>query len=130
MKKKDLFVIGAALILAAAAFLLTRAGLFTKPASDTVRIYVNGDLFCEEKLGEEREIVIEQENGARNVILLTEDGFCMKESTCKNRVCIDSGRVTKENCASRAMGNRVICLPNRVEAELVLSDGDEAVPDA
>lgn len=129
-RKKDLIVILCALGAAAVLFAVTRLAFAGKSDVRCVRIYVNGVLYSEEKPGPERDIVITGEGGRENVIHITEDGFYMKSASCRNQLCVDSGCVTADNYMHRAMGNKVICLPNGVEAELVPYDTDGSMPDA
>ncbi|MBE5782172.1 MAG: hypothetical protein E7329_02520 [Clostridiales bacterium] len=120
MKKKDLIILLGAVLLIGLVFLISHlAGFGTAPLG-TVRIYVNGELYREERLGQSRDIEIEQATGEKNILHLTENGFYMAHSTCQNQLCVQQGQVTSDNYYLRAMGSRVICLPNRVEAELTL----------
>ena len=131
-RKRDV-LLGIGILLAAGIlFLVTRIPVMGKVSGGMVRIRVNGQLYAEEKLGAERDVVVTQANGAENVVRLTKDGFYMARSTCKNQLCVQQGAVTEENYTRRALGNYVICLPNWVEVELVLeNDGKTAAdPDA
>ena len=82
----------------------------------------NGRFYADEPLGRVRDVEIVQEDGKRNVIHLTENGFCMQYSTCDNQLCVQMGAVTVDNYYLRALQNRVLCLPNGVSLELVLTD--------
>ena len=122
MKKKELFLILGALILAFALFSVAKLMDTGKAAAGVVRIYVDGKLHQEEKLGLEREIEITQKTGEKNILHLTPDGFYMAYSTCHNQLCIGQGQVTLDNYFNRSLGTHVLCLPNRVDVELVLLD--------
>ena len=122
MKKKDAFILLGAVTLIALVFLISHlSGLGSAPLG-TVRIYVNGEFYREEPLGKSRDIEIAQPTGEKNILHLTENGFFMAHSTCQNQLCVQQGQVTSENYYLRALGSRVICLPNRVEAELTLTN--------
>ncbi len=132
LRKKDLIVI---LILAAlAAELLLIAGTRNKGkrAAGTVRIRVDGKIYQDVPMDGEKNIVISQENGEENILRVTEHGFFMLSSTCKNQLCVHQGEVTDENYVSRALGTHILCLPNRVDAELLLDPAiiDPNAPDA
>ena len=54
----------------------------------------------------------------------------MKSATCNNQLCIGQGEVSLENFRTRFYRNEIICLPNRVTVELVLTDEEAAdIPD-
>ena len=122
------------LILLAAALGLIAFSLLSQADKTPVgilRITVNGQFYADEPLGRERDVVIQQPDGRRNVVHITENGFYMKESTCKNQDCIGQGTVTAENYTRRALQTQVICLPNQVTLELALTDQtpDPNLPD-
>lgn len=129
IKKKDGWLLLGALLLAGTLLLVSRLTLPGNAAAGVIRIYVDGQLYREETLGAERDIQIEQANGETNILHLTKDGFYMAYSTCHNQLCVQQGQVTVDNYSTRALGNRVICLPNRVTAELVVL-GRTPAPDA
>lgn len=128
-KRRDI-LLGLGILLAAGlVFLLTRISFLNQKPKNLVRIYVNGQLYAEEALGKERDVTVTQPNGAENVVHLTENGFYMAKSTCTNQLCVYQGDVTEENYATRFLGTHVLCLPNRVDVELVL-EANAADPDA
>ena len=122
MKKKEIILLLSALAVAVLLFSLSKFLDMGKAASGLVRIYVDGKFYQEEKLGADREIEIIQENGARNILHLSPDGFYMAFSTCHNQLCIQQGEVTLENYWNRSLGTHVLCLPHLVDVELVLLD--------
>ena len=105
--KKDMLIIGGALLLCAVAYLLFGA----------LKIYVGDELYKEISLREDRTVIIEQQD-CKNVIRIENGGVFMQESTCRNQDCIEQGTVTPENAGSRALGSWIICLPNKVSVEL------------
>ena len=117
------------LVVGAAAFYY---GFLSQPQASTreVRIYRNGALYATAYLGHNKDITVHGENGEENVIALTEEGVYMKYSTCQNQLCVHQGIVTPENFSTRFYRNEIICLPNRVTVELVLTDAEAAeIPD-
>lgn len=112
--KKDILIIGGALLLGMAAHLLFGA----QRGGDRVRIYVGDELYKEVSLSEEQTVIVEQQN-CKNVIRIENGGVFMQEATCRNQDCIEQGTVTPENAGSRALGGWIICLPNRVSVELM-----------
>lgn len=123
--KRNGFIILAVVLLAVVLMLLFREG---SRVTGRVTVYVDGQPVAVGQLGQTEDIVVRGENGEENVIAFTKIGFYMKSSTCPNQDCVLQGEVTKDNCGRRALGTRIICLPNRVIAELELGGAD--IPDA
>lgn len=121
-KRKDLLLLVCALALIGACYGVFRLTQGRSVSKGLVRITVDGALYAEAPLGVERDIEIAQPNGETNTLHVTAHGFFMAYSTCQNQLCVHQGAVTEENYTQRALGNRVICLPNRVLAELVLEN--------
>ena len=119
----------AVLAVGGAALLLSRKDL---PATATreVHVYQNGQLCATGYLGQKDDIIIHGENGEENVISFTENGVYMKSATCHNQLCVEQGLLTLENFRTRFYRNEIICLPNRVTVEMVLTDEEAAdIPD-
>ena len=130
MKKKDLWIIGALLL---AALLAVLWALWSQrgDATGRVLVYLDGEVCAEGKLGQKDDIVVRGGDGQENVISFTENGVYMAFSTCDNQLCVHQGEVTRDNFSSRALGTRILCLPNRVMVELELRDGAQTdMPDA
>lgn len=111
--KKDIIIIGAALVIC-----LVAALLFASSGGTEVRVYVGEELYEEASLYMDKTIVIEQDDGCRNEICINNGRVYMGFSTCENQNCVDQGEMTPDNIASRALSNWIICLPNRVTVEL------------
>lgn len=134
MKRNKNLLVLLCLVLAVAA--VAAAALFFR-ATDTrtadpgreVRIYLDGKLHTTAHLGKKQEISVRQDDGSVNVIALDEEGVWMESSTCHNQLCVQQGKVTYDNYKDRYYGTNIICLPNRVTVELVLSE-NERDPDA
>ncbi len=123
MKRKDWLIIGIVIGVSLLLFLLRPQSVQTDAENAYLRITAPGQTFDLIPLTGEQEIVIEQEDGSRNVVEVFEGGFRMKESNCVNQNCILQGDVTVDNIASRVLTNEVICLPHQVVLELVTADG-------
>lgn len=119
MDKKNLLVIGGVLLLillaAALAPLLPR----TAAEVDCVVVSVGDAEYARIPLSQPRTLTIEQENGAVNVVEVTERGMRMVSSTCGNQVCVHQGLVTLDNWELKPQQQFISCLPNRVILELV-----------
>ena len=123
-------------ILAAVVLAVGAAALFLNlnqaPATATreVRVYRAGKLYATGHLGQAEEIVVRGDDGEENIVAFTENGVYMKSATCHNQLCIGQGEVTLDNVSTRFYRNEIICLPNRVTVELVLTDEEAAeLPD-
>ena len=131
MKKRDvlllLIVVIVAALLLGGTMLLGR----DKTATGQMNVYVDGTLRYTVELVAGKDFEVRQEDGSVNVIRMTENGFYMLSSTCHNQLCIGQGEANAENWNRRSLGTHVICLPNRVDVELVL-EGEKTVidPDA
>ena len=128
MKKRDLLLI--LIVVAVAALLLAGTMLLgsDKEATGQMNVYVNGKIYQTVDIIAGRDYEVRQEDGSVNVIRMTEKGFYMLSSTCHNQLCIEQGEANADNWNMRSLGTHVICLPNRVDVELVLS-GDKTVLD-
>lgn len=126
MRKKEILLIVLLCLLCAlalGAYYLSAQG---KAASGAINVYVDGKLYCTQPLQAGKSITISQEDGSTNVIRMLANGFYMESSTCYNQVCIHQGEVTVDNWRTRVLGTQVLCLPNRVTAELAVEDASSA----
>ena len=98
-------------------------------AKDEIAVYVDGKLYAASPLKPGKDLTVEQEDGSVNVIRMTENGFYMQSSTCKNQDCVHQGEVTRDNWSQRLLGAHVICLPNRVDVVLMVESSDPDIPD-
>ena len=129
MKKRDLLLVIAVVLAAAAMLLVTKVANRGKTASGTINVYVDGAFYTSAPLVNGKTLVIEQPDGSKNVLRMTENGFFMEYSTCHNQLCVDQGTVDANNWNMRSLGTHIICLPNRVDAELALTEADKQAVD-
>ena len=117
-KKNWLIICGIlllAVVLAALAPLLPR----TTAEVDCVVISVGNREHSRIPLSQPQTVTIEQENGAVNVVEVTERGMRMLSSTCGNQICVHQGLVTLDNWELKPQQQFISCLPNQVVLELV-----------
>lgn len=120
LKKKDLILIGAVLLLAALTFVGYRLwGGGAQPKAEVV-IYLDGSVYRRVPL-QPQTIVIDQGSGRTNTIEVRADGVRMRSASCPKQECIEQGEVTLNNHTTRPLGNWIICLPNKVSVELVVA---------
>lgn len=111
-------LIGGIVLLALALLALTPLLPGTEAAEDCVVIRVGNDEYARIPLSRPQTLTITQENGAVNVVEVTENGMRMVSSTCQNQICVNRGAITLSNW--ELMGGAFIsCLPNQVLLELV-----------
>jgi len=119
MAKKNWLIIGAA-ALAAMLLLLASALMHTDVEENLVIITVNGREWGRVPLTQPGEVIVAQDSGHVNVVMVTEKGAYMASSTCKNQQCVHMGEVTLDNWETRPNQAFIICLPNRVSVELAV----------
>lgn len=109
--KNDIILIAILLAVAAVAAL---ALFVLRSEGDTVTVTVDGRLFGEYPLGEDR--VVEIVEGDRRNLLVIENGRAyVREASCPDGICA-SHRPIQYN------GESIICLPNRVVIDVHTSD--------
>lgn len=114
MKKRDLIFALAVILISVAYFLGIK--LFAVKA-DTVRIMVNGELFCEKPLSENCVIDI----CGTNTAVIENGSVYMKSADCPDKLCVHQGKIYDSS-------KKIICLPNKVVIEVTKkSDVDTVV---
>ena len=105
--RNDIILISAILFIVLTAAL----GLFLfRKAGDTVTVTVDGRLFGEYSLSENRTVEIKNDNGYN--LLVIEDGKAyVKEASCPDGICSSHRPVSSD-------GESIICLPNKVVVEI------------
>lgn len=112
--RNDIIFIGAILLLAVIGALFL---LLFREEGDFVTVTVDGKLWGEYSLSENRTVEIKQENGYN--ILVIEDGYARVESaSCPDGICSSHKPVRHD-------GESIICLPNKVVVEVHSSSGDK-----
>ena len=132
MPKKEILIVAGILLLAVVSLAAYRLLGRGKTATGKINVYVNGALYASEPLRPGQTLTVTQQDGSTNVIRMTEGGFYMESSTCHNQLCVQQGEVTRDNWSRRALGAHILCLPNRVDAELEVEAAASPVeaPDA
>ena len=102
-----LFFIISALVLFARDFVTASEGA-------SVEIRVDGEYYGTYPLSADDTILIERD-GHTNRIRIESGEVFMAESSCKNQICVNEGHI-------HTVGQTIICLPNRVVAEIKSQD--------
>ena len=74
------------------------------------KIYQDQELKYEIALDHEEEIILNIDDD-KIVIEIDKDGVYVKESSCKDKICVNQGRISKG-------GQIITCLPNKVYIKL------------
>lgn len=114
--KKNMTMIVAVSVLAVAAFLYAALRLPVHEQA-AVTVFVDGREYGTYPLNENRELWIETEQG-RNLLVIEDGQAYVKESDCKNGVCVKSRPVTES-------GGQIICLPHKVLIQLKATEESE-----
>ncbi len=95
--------------------------LIFMPSGEKVIIKVNGTVKYTYNLNENRVINLEI-NGEKNAnVVVIENGYVyMKSATCKNEVCVNTGKIHR-------VGETIACLPHNVVVEIVGKGGMDTV---
>lgn len=101
MKKWDVLILAAVCVIAAAFLVfLPKGGAHTITVKQNNKTVYEGSLYTNK--------TIELEN---NTLIIENGTAYMKEAACKRGVCVHTGRISKK-------GESIICLPNKVIAEI------------
>ena len=123
MDKKNWLVIG---LITAAILLMLAVSLLARPAvtvdENMVMITVDGKEYTRVPLSKPATVTVKQQNGCVNVVEVSDHGAVMLSSTCDNQLCVNMGEVTVDNWQFRPNQQFIICLPNRVSIELVVTE--------
>ena len=69
-------------------------------------------------LNENREIPLQTEYGY-NLVVIENGSVFVREADCNNHDCISQGSMNLDNYTQRFLGNLIVCLPHKLEIELV-----------
>ncbi len=121
MKKRDIIIIAAALLLALALYAVSQLTLGTQAAQ--VVVTVGGEEVLRRPLAVSDTYEIRQDDGDVNIIAVQNGAVFMQEANCRDGLCIRQGKM--KNAAKT-----IVCLPHelvvRLEGEPIQStDGDD-----
>ena len=112
-KWRDAIIISAALLIAAAVFLLTL------PKSGDGRLYaeisVKGEVVASLPLDTDAEYVVDGDY--QNTVTIKDGAAFFSSATCPNNDCVHAGRLMKA-------GQLAVCLPNGVTLRIVGAEAD------
>ncbi len=112
MKKKDLILAGAALLIAGILALALR--LPKTENGNTLKITVDGETYGTYALAKDQTVKIETDHGT-NTLVIENGSAHMEEADCPDGYCKRQGTISRVN-------ETIVCLPHKLVAE-VESDG-------
>ncbi len=103
MKKGDIVIIVsvAAAFIASVVLLIGLSG-----QGSTVTVKQNNEIVYSEKLSYDVTVTLDT-----NTVVIKDGIVYMSNATCKNQVCVNSGKISKK-------GESIVCLPNKVIVEI------------
>lgn len=113
MKKKDFILIFAVLLVIATTFGINY--FINTKSGENIEIYVNNKLYKTYSIDDDEEIKIKSEEGY-NIVKIHNHGVEITEASCPDKVCINSGFITKSS-------ESIVCLPNKVHIKIA-TDND------
>lgn len=116
--KQDLYIIGCALILAAAAFIIY--AFAHRGQGDAVVISVDGRETARYDLSDSGVYTVSGYDGGSCTIVIDNGSVSFREATCPDRICVHHTKIDRS-------GECIICLPNRIVATVVSSQGEQAL---
>ena len=102
MKKRDLFIV-AALLLVAVAGMAAVKFLSPNTATGSAKIYVGSYVYKEVSLGEDQVIEIDQGNDIVNHVEIKDGAIYMSDSTCPDQQCVGQGEISMDNYDQRVL---------------------------
>lgn len=105
----DMILILVLLILALSVFIIMR---LTREDGAYAVVSIDGEDIGRYSLSVDGEFSL---NGGSNVLVISEGRAYMKDADCPDKVCVHSGKISY-------VGERILCLPNKIEVYVVGSD--------
>ena len=115
-RRNDLLLIGAFLLFA---LCLAVYLFFFRASGDTVKVSIDGKLYGEYSLSENRreEIRSGEAGDAYNVLVIRDGRAYMESASCPDGICVSHHAIHRE-------GESIVCLPNRLVVTVKSSKGE------
>lgn len=108
MKKKDFILIFVVLIVIVSTFGINY--FVNTKSGENIEIYVDNKLYKTYSIDDEEKLKIESEDGY-NIVKIHDHGVEIIEASCPDKVCVNSGFITKPS-------ESIVCLPNKVHIKI------------
>ncbi len=114
MKKKDMILIAAVLVIALIGFAAIK---MTQKDGKEVVVTVDGKEVYKTSIQKDQTYKIPEKNGT-NVMQIKDGKVTMKKADCRDQICADHKAIEKS-------GETIVCLPHKVVIEIKSGDGKE-----
>ena len=114
MKKKDMILIAAVLVIALIGFAAIK---MTQKDGKEVVVTVDGKEVYKTSIQKDQTYKIPEKNGT-NVMHIKDGKVTMKKADCRDQICADHKAIEKS-------GETIVCLPHKVVIEIKSEDGKE-----
>ena len=114
MKKKDIILIAAVLVIALVSFAAIK---MTQKDGKEVVVTVNNKEVYKTSINKDQTYKIPEENGT-NIMQIKDGKVTMKEADCRDQICADHKAIEKS-------GETIVCLPHKVVIEIKSENGKE-----
>lgn len=114
MKKKDIILIAAVLVIALVSFAAIK---MTQKDGKEVVVTVDGKEVYKTSINKDQIYKIPEENGT-NIMQIKDGKVTMKKADCKDQICADHKPIDKS-------GETIVCLPHKVVIEIKSENGKE-----
>ncbi|MBQ3281206.1 MAG: NusG domain II-containing protein [Eubacterium sp.] len=114
VRKADIILLAVLVLFGAA---LSVPALLWRGSGTDVKVTVDGKLYGTYDLSEDQTVEIAR-SGHTNVIRIEGGKVFMESASCRNQVCVHTGRISHS-------GQSIVCLPNRVSVTIEGKEGNE-----
>lgn len=114
MKKKDIILIAAVLVIALVSFAAIK---MTQKDGKEVVVTVNNKEVYKTSINKDQTYKIPEESGT-NIMQIKDGKVTMKKADCKDQICADHKPIEKS-------GETIVCLPHKVVIEIKSENGKE-----
>ena len=114
MKKKDIILIAAVLVIALISFAAIK---MTQKDGKEVVVTVNGEEVYKTSINKDQTYKIPEKNGT-NIMQIKDGKVTMKQADCPDQICADHKAIEKS-------GETIVCLPHKVVIEIKSEKGKE-----
>lgn len=114
MKKKDIILIAAVLVIALVSFAAIK---MTQKDGKEVVVTVDGEEVYKISINKDQIYKIPEKNGT-NIMQIKDGKVTMKKADCKDQICADHKPIEKS-------GETIVCLPHKVVIEIKSENGKE-----
>ena len=116
MRKRDLYLVVGIVIVAVIGILVV---LMNQKEGKQVVITVDGEVYEEVSLEEEKTIEVDTEHG-KNVVRIENGSVFMEEADCPDQICVEHKTISKS-------GETIVCLPHKVVVEVKADNSEKEI---